>query len=82
MQQNITNLKSQLLSKNEIITTPVNKQTDVLEKSKSHAITQKSPYKDKHRHNQRPQQDKIQKSQIQKNQTQKPPQVQRKHIYI
>ena len=46
-----------------------------LKKSKSYAITQKLPYKDKHRHNQRSQQDNLQKSQIQKNQTQKSPQV-------
>ena len=53
LQQNIPNLKNELLSKNEITTTPINKQTDLLEKSKSHAVIQKSPYKDKHRYNQR-----------------------------
>ena len=35
LQQIITNLKNELLSKNKIITTPINKQTDLLEKSKS-----------------------------------------------
>ena len=53
LQQNIANLKNELLSKNEIIATLINKQTDLLEKSKSHATIQKSPYKDKHRYNQR-----------------------------
>ena len=48
LQQNIANLKNELLSKNEIITTRINKQTDLLEKSKSHAKIQKSPYKDNH----------------------------------
>ena len=52
LQQNIANLKNELLSKNEIIAAPKNKQTDLLEKSKSHATIQKSPYKDKHQHNQ------------------------------
>ena len=37
LQKNIANLKNELLSKNEIITNPINKQTDLLEKSKSHA---------------------------------------------
>ena len=32
LQQNIANLKSDLLSKNEIITTPITKRTDLLEK--------------------------------------------------
>ena len=54
----------------------------VIEKSKSHAAIQKSPYKDKHRYNQRSQQENLQKSQIQQNQTQKSPQVERKRIYI
>ena len=44
LQRNIANLKNELLSKNEIITTSINKQTDLLEKSKSHATIQKSPY--------------------------------------
>ena len=43
LQEDIDNLKNELLSKNEIT-----KQTDLLEKSKSNAIIQKSPYKDKH----------------------------------
>ena len=81
LQQNIANLKNELLPKNEIITTPINKQTDLLEKSKSHAIIQKSPQKDKHRYNQRSQQENLQKSQIQQNQTQKSPQGERKHFY-
>ena len=51
LKQNIANLKNELLSKNEIITTPINRQTDLLEKSISHATIQKSPYKDKHRYN-------------------------------
>ena len=38
LQQNIANLKNELLSKNESITTPITKQTDLLEKIKSHAI--------------------------------------------
>ena len=33
LQQNIANLKTELHSKNEIITTPINKQTDLLEKN-------------------------------------------------
>ena len=37
LQKNIVNLKSELLSKNEIITTIINKQPDLLEKSKFHA---------------------------------------------
>ena len=82
LQQNIANSKNELLSKNKIIITPINKQTDLLEKSKSHATIQKSPYKDKHRYNQRSQQENLQKSQIQQNQTQKSPQVERKRIYI
>ena len=53
LQQNITNLKNELLSKNEIITTPINKQPDLLEKSKSHDAIKISPYKDKHRCNQK-----------------------------
>ena len=81
LQQNIANLKNELLSKNEIITTPITKQTDLLEKIKSHAIIQKSPYKDKHRYTQRSQQDNLQKSQVQQNQT-KFPQIERKRIYI
>ena len=56
LQQNIVNLKNELLSKNEIITTSINKQTDLLEKCKSHAIIQKSPY------NQRSQEDNLHKS--------------------
>ena len=48
LQQNIDDLKNEIHSKNEIITTPINKHTDLLEKSKSHAIIKKSPYKDKH----------------------------------
>ena len=48
LQQNIANLKNELRPKNEILTTPINKQTDLLEKSKSRAAIQKSPYKDKH----------------------------------
>ena len=59
VQQHIVKLKKELLSKNEIITTPTNKQTDLLEKSKSHATIQKSSYKDKHRHNQISQQQRI-----------------------
>ena len=43
LQEDIDNLKNELLSNNEIT-----KQTDLLEKSKSHAVIQKSPYKDKH----------------------------------
>ena len=35
LQQNIANLKNELLFNNEIITT-INKQTDLLEESKSH----------------------------------------------
>ena len=57
----------------------MNKQTALLEKSKSHAIIQKSPYKCKHRYNQRSQQDNLEESQIRQNQTQKTPQV---YIYI
>ena len=68
--------------KNKILTTPINKQTDLLEKSKSHAAIQKSPYKDKHRYNQRSQQEDLHKIQMQQNQTQKSPQVERKRIYI
>ena len=68
IQQNIANLKNELLSKNKIITTPVNKQTDLLEKNKSHATIQKSPYKDKHQYNQISQQENLEKSQIQQNQ--------------
>ena len=82
LQQNIANLKNELHSKNEIIATPINKQTDLLEKSKSHATTQKPPYKDKHRYNQRTQQENLQKIQIQQNQTQKSPQVRRKCICL
>ena len=42
-----------------LITTPINKQTDLLEISKSHATIQKSPdTADKHRDNQRSQQEK------------------------
>ena len=52
-QQSNDDLKNQILSKIEIIATPINKQTNLLEKGKSHAIIQKSPYKDKHRYNQR-----------------------------
>ena len=51
LQENIANLKNELLSKNEVITTSINKQTDLLEKSKSHAMIQKSPRKGKHRYN-------------------------------
>ena len=40
-----------------LITTPINKQADLLEKSKSHATIQKSSYTDKHRDNQRSQQE-------------------------
>ena len=40
LQQGIANLKNELLSENDIITTPINKQTDLLEKSKSHATIQ------------------------------------------
>ena len=43
LQQNIDDLRNEILSKNEIIATPINKQTDLLEKSKSHAIIKKSP---------------------------------------
>ena len=82
LQQNIANLKNELVSKNEIITTPINKQMDLLEKSKSRATIRKSPYKDKHQYNQRLQQENLQKSQVQQNQTQKSPQVERKRIYI
>ena len=71
LQKNIANLKNELLAKNVIITTPINKQTDLLDKSKSHAIIQKSQYKDKHQYNQSSQQDNLRKSQIQQNQTQK-----------
>ena len=69
LQQNIHDLKNEILSKNEIITTLINKQTDLLEKSKSHAIIQKSPYNVKHRYNQRSQRynQKVKKSQIQQN---------------
>ena len=69
LQQNIANLKNELLCKNKIITTPVNKQSDLVEKSKSHAAIQKSPYKDKHQYNQISQQENLEKSQIQQNQT-------------
>ena len=51
LHENIAKLKNELLSKNEVITTSINKQTDLLEKSKSHAIIQKSPCKGKHRYN-------------------------------
>ena len=44
LQQNITNSKNKLLSKDEIIKTLKNNQTDLFEKSKSHAITRKSSY--------------------------------------
>ena len=56
LQQNIDYVKNKIHSKNEIITTPINKHTDLLEKSKSHAIIKKSPYKDKHQYKQRSQQ--------------------------
>ena len=56
LQQNTDNLKNEILSKNGIIATPINKQTDLLKKSKSHAIIQKSSYKDKHQYNQKSQQ--------------------------
>ena len=82
LQQNIANFTNELLSKNEIITTPTNKHTDLLEKSESHATIQKSPYKDKHRYNPRSQQENLQKSQIQQNETQKSPQVERKLLNI
>ena len=82
LQQNIANLKNELLSKNEVITIPTNKQTHLLEKSKSHSTIQKSPYKGKHRHNQISQQENLQKSEIQQNEIQKYPQVERKRIYI
>ena len=39
-----------------LITIPIDKQTDLFEKSKSHATIQKSSYKVKHRDNQRSQQ--------------------------
>ena len=59
-----------------LITTPINKQADLLEISKSHATIQKSSYKaDKHWDNQRPQQENWQKIQIQLIQTQKSPQI-------
>ena len=74
-------MKNELLSKNEIITTSINKQTDLLEKSKSYATIQKSPYKNKHQYTQRSQQEKLQKTQIQQKQTQKSPQVEHKRIY-
>ena len=41
LQEDIPNLKNELLSRNEVITTPINKQTDLLEKSKFHATIQK-----------------------------------------
>ena len=71
LQKNIANLKNELLAKNVIITTSINKQTDLLDKSKSHAIIQKSQYKDKQQYNQSSHQDNLRKSQIQQNQTQK-----------
>ena len=48
LQQNIANLKNNLLSKNEIITTPIDKRTNLFGKSKSLATIQKSRYRDKH----------------------------------
>ena len=51
LQQNIGKFKKVLLSKNEIISTPKNKQTDLLEKSKPPATMQKSPNKKKHQYN-------------------------------
>ena len=61
----------------------MNSQTDLLRKCKfRHATIRKLPYKDKHRYNQRPQQENLQKSQTQQHQKQKPTQVERKRMYI
>ena len=49
LQQSIANLKNELLSKNEIIATPTNNQTDLLKKRKSHTtkITTQTPIQPK-----------------------------------
>ena len=52
-----------MITRNEIIATLTNKQTD------SYVTIQKSPYEGKHRYNQRSQQENLQKNQIQQNQT-------------